>query len=122
MPTTVRAETAPPAPASPPPWRGLVPLLGRLSPAQRVLIALAAAGILLRVLAMLAYWPTIPSNADSRPYAVFAAHDPLGDPQHPAGYSLFLWAFGLITRQVAALTLLQHALGVLTAVLLFAAV
>jgi hypothetical protein len=96
--------------------------LRELSPDQRVLIALLVTGILLRVFAMLAYWPTIPSNADSRPYATFAAHDPLGDPQHPAGYSLFLWAFGLITRQVAALTVLQHALGLLTALVLFAAV
>lgn len=96
--------------------------LRALSPAQRVLIALLVAGILLRVFAMVAYWPTIPSNADSRPYASFAVHDPLGDPQHPAGYSLFLWIFGVVTRQVAVLTILQHALGVVTALVLFAAV
>jgi hypothetical protein len=96
--------------------------LAALAPGDRVLIALLLAGILLRVVAMLAYWPTIPSNADSRPYAGFAGHDPLGDPQHPAGYSLFLALVGHLTRQVAAFSVLQHVLGVLTAVALYAAV
>ena len=83
---------------------------------------LVAAGIVLRVVASLAYWPTIPSNADSWPYAYYAGHDIFGDPQHPAGYSLFLAIVGLFTRNVAAFTVLQHLLGIATALAMFAAV
>lgn len=96
--------------------------LRALGPADRVLGMLLLAGILVRLAAMFAYPPTIPSNADSRVFAQFAAGNLLGDPQHPAGYSLFLALLGLVTRQVIVFTVVQHALGVATALLLFAAV
>ncbi len=98
-------------------WR-LVPT----TPAGWALATVLALGAVLRVEAMLAWWPTIPTNGDSQPYASYAATDALGDPQHPAGVSLLLALIGLITRDVGVYTVLQHLLGIATAVILFAAV
>jgi hypothetical protein len=92
------------------------------SPADYTLAALVLAGVCLRAFAALAWWPTMPTFADSWPYAYYAAHGVFGDPQHPAGYSLFLWTIGLVTRQVAVTTILQHFIGIGTALVLFTAV
>jgi hypothetical protein len=81
--------------------------------------ALVAAGVGLRVLAAIAWWPIISILADSWPYSVYAAGDPFANPQHPAGYSLFLKAVGVLTREVAVFGLLQAAMGVLSGLLLF---
>ena len=91
-------------------------------PAERTLAGLVLAGAVLRAVATASWWPTIPTFADSLSYAPYAASNPLGDPQHPAGYSVFLRILGLLTREVAATTILQHLGGIATALLLFAAV
>ncbi len=91
-------------------------------PAKIVLVALVIAGLILRAVAAASWWPTNPNLADSWPYAYFAGHNLLGDPQHPAGYSLFLAAIGLLTRSVVVPTLLQHLLGVGAGVVLYVAV
>ena len=90
--------------------------------AHRVLAVLVLLGIGLRIAASVSWWPTIPTFADAPPYAAYAAHAPFADPQHPAGYSVFLWFLGLVTRQVAAVTILQHVIGIGTGLVLFAAV
>ena len=68
----------------------------------------------LRVLASVAWWPAITTLADSWPYAAYAAHDVLANPQHPAGYSLLLALQGLVTHELAVTIILQHVGGVLT--------
>jgi hypothetical protein len=55
-------------------------------------------------------------------YAEAAARSPLSDIHAPAGYSTFLAAIGLVTHQVAVVIILQHTLGVVAAVVVFAAV
>jgi hypothetical protein len=97
-------------------------LARRLSPAQWVLAALLAAGVALRMVAMASYWPVVTNYADSMVYAEYAQGDALGDPQHPAGYPTFLAALGFVTHQIAVVTVLQHLLGIATALLLYVAV
>lgn len=87
-----------------------------------VLIALGTlviAGIVLRIVATTAWWPMVTNLADSFPYASYAEGDPFNDPQHPGGYSLFLKAVGVFTRDLAFYGILQTALGVLSGLLLF---
>lgn len=79
-------------------------------------------GVVLRLLASAAAWPTLPSLADSWPYAYYAGTETLADPQHPAGYSLFLGAIGFVTHSVGAFVVLQHLIGIASALILFAAV
>jgi hypothetical protein len=86
------------------------------------LAALVLAGVVLRVLASAAVWPTLPSLADSWPYAYYAGTDVFANPQHPAGYSIFLGLLGVLTHSVAAFVVLQHLIGIASALILFAAV
>ncbi len=87
-----------------------------------VLAALVVAGICLRTFGSVVWWPTIPTFPDAMPYSYYAGRGPLLDPQHPAGYAYFLRAIGFVTHNVAAVTLIQHALGIATALVLYAAV
>lgn len=81
--------------------------------------ALLLGGLVLRVVAIASLWPTTPTLNDG--YQLFAESNPFSDPQHPAGYSLILAAIGAMTREVAVTVLLQHLLGIGSALLLFAA-
>ncbi len=94
----------------------------RASLPQRLFVALVVFAALLRIAACLAWWPTIPTFADAWPYAAYAAHRPFSDPQHPAGYSLFLAFVGLFSRQVGVVTVLTHLIGLVTGCLLYGAV
>jgi hypothetical protein len=89
---------------------------------HRILAALIVLGLALRLLASLAVWPVGLGIDDSAPYSTAAAHGLLSDVQAPGGYPVLLAALGLITRQVAAVVILQHLLGVLAAIVFFAAV
>jgi hypothetical protein len=84
-----------------------------------VLIALLGAGVALRLVAIVSWWPTTRTIDDG--YQVFAESNPFADPLHPAGYGLLLGALGAVTREVAAPVLLQHVAGIASALLLFAA-
>jgi hypothetical protein len=88
-------------------------------PALIALGIVLVAGVTLRVLAAVAWWPIISILADSWPYSIYAAGDPFADPQHPAGYSLFLKGLGIVTRDVEVFGILQAAMGVLSGLLLF---
>jgi hypothetical protein len=85
------------------------------------LIALVLAGVALRVVTEVGWWPTATTLADSSAYARFAESNPFADPQHPAGYALILAAIGSVTREVAVPVLLQHLAGIASALLLYAA-
>ena len=73
-------------------------------------------------MAFTAWWPAVTTLADSIPYSGYADADPLGDPQHPAGYPTLLALFGLVSRDLAVAIAIQHALGILSGLLFFAAV
>ena len=85
------------------------------------LIALVIAGVALRVVTEVGWWPTATTLADSSAYARFAESNPFADPQHPAGYALILAAIGSVTREVAVPVVLQHLAGIASALLLYAA-
>lgn len=85
-----------------------------------VLAALLVVGVGLRLLAIASWWPTASTLDDG--YQLYAGSNPFEDPQHPAGYSLIIAALGAVTREIAAMVLLQHLLGLVSALLLFAAV
>lgn len=84
-----------------------------------LLAGLLVAGVALRLLAVISWWPTASTLDDG--YQLYAETNPFTDPQHPAGYSLLLAALGALTREIAAPVLLQHLVGVVSALLLFAA-
>jgi hypothetical protein len=85
-----------------------------------VLAGLLLAGVALRLVAVVSWWPTASTINDG--YQLFAETNPFDDPQHPAGYSLIVAALGAVTREIAATVLLQHLLGIVSALLLFAGV
>jgi Dolichyl-phosphate-mannose-protein mannosyltransferase len=91
-------------------------------PAYWVLGVLVALGGALRIVASVSWWPAVTTLADSWPYAAYADADVLGDPQHPAGYPAWLALIGLVTRALPVTIVLQHLLGIVAALLLFAAV
>ncbi len=101
-----------------PAWAGWT----RASRALYALAGLVLIGIVLRLIASAAVWPTVPSLADSWPYAYYAGTETLADPQHPAGYSVFLAIAGIFTHSVGAFVVLQHLIGIASALILFAAV
>jgi 4-amino-4-deoxy-L-arabinose transferase-like glycosyltransferase len=84
----------------------------------RVLLGLIVLGVALRILASISWWPTTPTLEDG--YQRYATN-PFLDPQHPAGYGLILAALGSVTREVAVPVLLQHLIGIVSALLLGAA-
>ena len=94
----------------------------KAGPAYWLLAAMVAVGLAMRVVAITSWWPAITTVADSWPYAVYAETDPLGDPQHPAGYPAMLAVIGFLTRELAVSIIIQHLLGIVSALLLFAAV
>jgi 4-amino-4-deoxy-L-arabinose transferase-like glycosyltransferase len=103
----------------------LTEVLGRLRPsstAEWVLLVLVVGGAWLRIAAAVSWWPVTTTLSDAWPYAYYAEFGPFDNPQHPAGYSVLLAAVGFITREVAVAVLLQHLLGIASALLLYAAV
>ena len=79
-------------------------------------------GVVLRIVAEAGWWPAATTLGDSYPYAQYAESDLLHDPAHPGGYSALLWAVGLVSRELAVTILLQHLLGIATALVLYVAV
>ena len=88
-------------------------------PPGYVLAGLLLAGVGLRLVAVIGWWPTASTLDDG--YQLYAESNPFADPQHPAGYGLIVAALGALTREVAVPVLLQHMVGVASALLLFAA-
>jgi hypothetical protein len=90
-----------------------------------VLVGLLLFGLGIRVVAAAAWWPmvTTAGAGDASTYALYAGEaNPFANPQHPAGYPLFLSLIGVVTRSVAVLGVVQQLLGLASAVVLFAAV
>jgi 4-amino-4-deoxy-L-arabinose transferase-like glycosyltransferase len=95
-----------------------------IEPAFVALAALVAAGVALRVLLVADYRPAVFSNADSGRYIHFALEPPglLNDPFGPTGYSLFLRVAHWISPHIGFTIVLQHVLGIASALLLYGAV
>jgi 4-amino-4-deoxy-L-arabinose transferase-like glycosyltransferase len=79
---------------------------------------LIVVGLALRAVAVISWWPVTPILEDG--YQRFTAN-PFLDFQHSAGYGLIVAALGHVTRQIAFTVLIQHAVGVASAVLFWAA-
>ena len=85
----------------------------------KVLVGMLAVGALLRLWTMHAWRPAFIGYYDTAAY-VQAAHTNLfGDPFRPAGYPLALRLLHAVSPHVSAITLVQHALGLATALLLY---
>ncbi len=87
--------------------------------AGRVLLALITLGVVLRVLTIVSWWPVTPTLEDG--YQHWASAGPFLDPLHPAGYDLIVAVIGAVTRQIAVTVLLQHLIGIVSALLFGAA-
>ena len=89
--------------------------------ALAALLAVLAAGAALRLWLMLAMRPALVGYADSYPY-IGSAHGALfGDPLRPAGYPLFLRVVHWMNANLSFTTLVQHGLGLASALLLYVA-
>lgn len=86
--------------------------------ANRALAVLVSAGLVLRLTAMLAYWPAFGIWDDTKNYMT-GAQTWVPDQMRPFGYSIFLWPFSL-AGQTWAVSLAQHLLGIGVAVALYA--
>ena len=83
-----------------------------------MLLGLLVAGVALRVLAAVSWWPVTTTLDDG--YELFAS-SPFDNQLHPGGYSLILAAIGLVTHEVVVPVFLQHLSGIASALLLWAA-
>jgi hypothetical protein len=83
------------------------------------LLGLVVVGVVLRLVAVVSWWPTTPTLDDG--YQLYAETNPFTDPQHPAGYGLIIAGLGAVTREVAVPVGLQHLGGIVSGLLLWAA-
>jgi hypothetical protein len=93
--------------------------------ARRVPIVLAAlllVGIALRIAVSIAYRPVVLSWADSTVYLLMAREGLFIDAVRPAGYSMFLEGVHWVWADVDLLVLLQHLMGISTALIVYATV
>lgn len=91
---------------------------------RAALAALLVVGIALRVALSLLYSPAVLDNPDSGRYlrSAFGPEGLFSDPFAPAGYPLFLRAARFLSGELWVTVALQHALGVVTALLLYGCV
>lgn len=109
----------------------VAPMRSRLSerlPAGRgqrlalaALVVILAIGAFVRLWLMLAVRPALVGYADSYPYIAAADGRLFGDPLRPAGYPLFLRVGHALNENLSFTTLVQHGLGLASALLLYLA-
>lgn len=85
----------------------------------RALIGLIAIGLVLRVLLCLVWSPAMTGYSDTGIYFAGAVGSVWSDPIRMVGYSMFLSVLHAITPHLLAIVAVQHALGLLAAVLAF---
>src|SRR5581483_2626340 len=90
--------------------------------ARYVVMAVFAAGIALRIAFMLLYRPAFLGDPDSGSYIAAAHHGLFENIYDPAGYPLFIRVLHAVYPHPSLLTVVQHALGVATAALIYLAV
>jgi hypothetical protein len=79
-------------------------------------------GLALRIAVWNAYSPAVLNLSDSASYVGVADGSLFGDPTRTAGYPLFLRAMHAVSEQLEFTIQVQHLLGIVTAVLLYATV
>src|SRR4051812_36447485 len=89
---------------------------------RAALLAVLGAGIGLRVLAMVAWSPAFMGWPDAKSYLDVAHGELFSNVLRPAGYPMFLRVLDAVHPSLGLVVLANHALGLGTAVLLFAAV
>ena len=94
----------------------------RLGSAPVVLAALLLVGIALRVWMSAAVMPAATNLSDSLVYVDMADNSLFADPIRQAGYSVFLRAAHLVSARIELTIVIQHLLGIATALVLYAAV
>ncbi len=80
---------------------------------------LGALGVALRVLTMVGYSPANVSHPDTGSYVDAAAHSLFSDAFRPAGYALFLRALHAVSQDLSFTIVVQHVIGLATAVLAY---
>jgi hypothetical protein len=86
------------------------------------LALLVVGGIALRVVAMYGYRPAFIGYPDTREYALGADGDLWADPFRTVGYPFFLRVLHVFSDHLSFVIVVQHLLGIATALLLFATV
>lgn len=86
------------------------------------IVALVVGAIAVRAWFVVSYRPAFLGFEDSHEYAQSAALGVFGDPQHPAGYPLFLILVHYLSDKLSFTIVVQHAMGVATGLLLYKAV
>jgi hypothetical protein len=89
---------------------------------QLAVVTVFALGILVRCLLMLAYRPAFLGIPDTGAYVDAAHHDLFLDPVHPSGYAWFLRVLHFVSADLSVTIVVQHALGVATAYVLFTSI
>jgi hypothetical protein len=96
-------------------WRNRSQLGGR---ALACLVALLVLGVALRVLLVIAWRPAFLGYPDAGPYLADAIREPFWDPLRMVGYGLFLRALHGIAPFLLAPVVVQHLLGIASALLM----
>jgi Dolichyl-phosphate-mannose-protein mannosyltransferase len=81
-----------------------------------------AVGIALRLAVWLVYSPAVMSVPDTVPYVDMASSELFTDPVRPAGYSILLRGLHAVSSELSFTIAVQHLMGLMTAVLLYATV
>ena len=110
--------------ADEPPNSSLAAVRSRIarSPVLWALAAITLLAIALRVYFLVQYRPALLGYPDSADYILSARLGLLHDPSRVAGYVAFLRLLHLFSHQLLLVTIVQHALGIASGLLLFDAV
>ncbi len=87
-----------------------------------MLAGLVAVGVLLRLWITVTWQPAFVGYYDAGSYALAAKNGVFSDPFRPAGYPIFLKLLHVFQDWVLTVTTVQHALGIATALVLYATV
>ncbi len=103
------------------PWRRVRDAIADWWPdgaAGKVLLAMLALGVVMRVVMLASLWP-VGTNLDDG-YQLYASN-PFEDRQHPAGYAVIVAVLGEIVRSPVLPVAVQHLAGLTSGLLMFAA-
>ena len=110
-------------PAASPAARGVGTRARELAAAVPLaIVVLLMFAVALRLALWLAYSPAVINLADSGSYVGLAGDDLFGDASRTVGYPIFLRAAHAISDQIEFTIALQHLVGILTALVLYATV
>jgi hypothetical protein len=110
-------------PARPPgPPTGTAARWIRANPAIFALAVLLGVGVVLRIWLSFAWSPALTGYSDTGIYFQGAFESVWSDPIRMVGYSVFLHALHAVTPHLLAVVIVQHAMGLVAAVLYFLAV